>query len=87
VPLCCIPQNAPNIRKAIAVKNNLRNLYFACKSYWADTDPANACDLRIASLTTYGYIQSTDVVIWGEYGNANDFSVKGKHHRLNRVFK
>ncbi len=79
--------NRPHPGLASEVRSNLLNIYLACKAYWAETEPANACDLRIASLTTYGYIQSRDVVIWGEYGNANDFSVKGKHHKLNRVFK
>ena len=71
----------------VDTKSNLHYLYLACKAYWADTNPTNACNTTIASLTTYGYIQSRDVIIWGDSGNATNFSAKGKHPMSEKVFK
>jgi hypothetical protein len=70
----------------INTKPNLHYIYLACKAYWAETKPTNACNVKIASLTTYGYIQSSDVVIWGDGGTATDFSVKGKSRLGEKVY-
>jgi len=43
------------------VKSNIHNIYLACKAYWADSGSGPSCTLAIASLTTYGYIQSAAV--------------------------
>ena len=42
-------------------KSNLHNVYLGCKAYWADSGSSQACSLAIATLTTYGYIQSPRV--------------------------
>ena len=68
-------------------KYNLHNIYLGCKVYWAETKPTNACNIEIVSLTTYGYIQSADVVIWGDGGTASDFSLKGKSRLSKKVYK
>ena len=70
----------------IDVKPNLHNIYLGCKAYWTETKPTNACNVKIASLTTYGYIQSSNVVIWGDGGTAADFSVKGKSREGKKVY-
>jgi hypothetical protein len=57
---------------------NLDNLFHTCMAYWEDTNPANTCNEDIYSLTTYGYIQSSHVVIWGKGGNKYDFNLKAK---------
>lgn len=44
-------------------KANLHNVYLACKAYWADSGSAGVCNSAQYTLTTYGYIQSTDVSI------------------------
>ena len=44
-------------------KNNLYNIYLACKAYWADNGGEKSCNRDIASGTTYGYVQSRDVRI------------------------
>ena len=43
------------------VKSNIHNMYLACKAYWADSGSGVSCTTTIATLTTYGYIQSRDV--------------------------
>ena len=43
------------------VKSNIHNIYLACKAYWADSGSGVSCTTTIATLTTYGYIQSRDV--------------------------
>ena len=54
------------------VKNDLRNVYLACKVYWADHGGDKSCDRPIFTATTYGYIQSRDVRI-DATGGENDF--------------
>jgi hypothetical protein len=49
-------------------KSNLHNLYLACKAYWADNGGEKSCNREIASGTSYGYFQSSDVRIHGEGG-------------------
>ena len=73
-------------RADLDIKPNLHNIYLACKAYWAETKPTNACNVKIASLTTYGYMQSSNVVIWGDGGTAADFSVKGKSRLGEKVY-
>ena len=46
-------------------KSNLHNVYLACKAYWADEGSAVSCTSAFYTATSYGYIQSTDVVISG----------------------
>jgi len=43
------------------VKSNIHNMYLACKAYWADSGSGVSCTTTIATLTTYGYLQSQDV--------------------------
>ena len=45
------------------VKSNIHNIYLACKAYWADSGSSRSCTQAIATLTTYGYIQSAAVSI------------------------
>ncbi len=54
-------------------KSNLHNIYLTCKAYWTDSGSANNCTVPIASATTYGYMQSTDIDISAS-GNENTFS-------------
>ena len=48
-------------------KANLHNIYLACKAYWLDHGPTLACTSASPGYvdTSYGYIQSTDVVVSG----------------------
>ena len=44
-------------------KANLHNIYLACKAYWADNGSAALCSAALATGTSYGYLQSTNVSI------------------------
>ncbi len=44
-------------------KANLHNLFLACKAYWADAGSAVVCNRTDVNNATYGYAQSTDVII------------------------
>ena len=46
-------------------KSNLHNVYLACKAYWADNGSADPCVAASYTATTYGYIQSADVSVFG----------------------
>jgi len=78
--------NGPERRISLEIHNNLIQFYLACQAYWKDTNPANACNVDIASRTTYGYIQSRHVVIWGRGGNQYDFNLKGKSPKADGVY-
>jgi len=68
------------------IRWDLHNIYLACRGYWSDTNPANACNEDIYSLTTYGFIQSANLVVWGKGGNQYDFNLKGKSRELDFVY-
>jgi len=44
------------------VKSNIHNVYLACKAYWGDSGSGVSCTTTIALLSTYGYLQSKDVI-------------------------
>ena len=67
-------------------RSNLHNLHMACRQYWEDTNPTNACNEDMYSLTSYGYIQSSHVVIWGKGGNQYDYNLKAKSLHADGVF-
>jgi len=50
------------------VKSNIHNVYLACKAYWADSGSGVSCTTTIALLSTYGYLQSKDVIWTGAAG-------------------
>ena len=52
-----------------------------------ETDPTNTCNADTDSLKAYGYIQSSNVLVWGDGGNATEFNMKGKVLRSERIFK
>jgi len=68
------------------VNADLHNLYLACRQYWADTNPANACTADIYSSTAYGYIPAPHVVKWGKGGNQYDFNLKAKSLEADGVY-
>ena len=56
-----------------AGESNLYNIFLACKAYWADSGSRGICNVDIAALTTYGYIQTASVKV-DAYGNEESFS-------------
>ena len=44
-------------------KANLHNIYLACKAYWADNGSVASCSAALATGTSYGYLQSSNVSI------------------------
>ena len=61
------------------VEANLHNLYLACKAYWADEGSGNACTTTIASGTSYGFNQSSNVTVSPGTGTEDDFSSTAQH--------
>jgi hypothetical protein len=68
-------------------KSNLHNIFLACKAYWADKGASNNCNLDVASGTSYGYLQSSGVVVLGDGGNAKEFEVMAKNVNGKNAFK
>ena len=66
-------------------KANLHNIYLACKAHWADHGPDQSCNREIASATTYGYVQSQEVKIYGS-GTENDFCAFAWHLGNREIF-
>ena len=56
------------------VEANLHNLYLACKAYWADEGSGNACTTTIASGTSYGFNQSSNVTVSPGTGTEDVFT-------------
>ena len=66
-------------------KSNLHNIYLACKAYWQDHSPDNSCNVEIALQTTYGYIQSANVVVRAG-GSEREFHAVAGHLKSDRWF-
>ena len=66
-------------------KSNLHNVYLACKAYWADQGSAATCAFAQYTDVTYGYIQSTDVVVGGT-GTETNFSVTAQNTNSTNTF-
>ncbi len=66
-------------------KSNLHNVYLACKAYWADMGSAAGCTSGFYTATSYGYIQSTDVVITGT-GNETAFAAGAQNTNSTNSF-
>jgi len=66
-------------------KANLRNIFLACKAYWADNGSGNNCPPEIVSQAEYGYIQSADVNISGS-GAEMDFSATAGNLNSKKTF-
>ena len=70
-----------------SVRNDLQNVYVACRAYWADTNSANICNVdNVAFQTAYGYLPSPNVAIWGKGGNLYDFNLKEKSRKADGVY-
>lgn len=66
-------------------KSNLHNVYLACKGYWADSGSGGGCTIPIAQSTTYGYMQSSDVVIVAS-GGETAFTGTASHTQSTRTY-
>lgn len=73
--------------KKSMIKGELYSMHLACKDYWAATNPANTCKVDFDLQTTYNYIQSPNIIIWGESGGKSNFSVKGGSREVDSVYK
>ncbi|MFQ5483479.1 MAG: type IV pilin protein [Nitrospinaceae bacterium] len=76
-----IPQyNALKSRSYDAnAKTDLKNVYTACKAYWADNGMSQSCNVGLAAGPTYGYIQSGEISI-AAAGDENGFSGTAQHN-------
>ena len=68
-------------------KANLHNVFLACKAYWADSGSANACNADIYNLTTYGYIQSSKVVVAVKVGDEQNFRAIAMHQNSKKAYE
>ena len=60
-------------------KGNLHNIYLACKAYWADNVGTDVCTTALAAGTTYGWVESTGVVVLIPTGTEAGFSATAQH--------
>ncbi len=54
------------------VKSNLKNLYMACKAYWAETTSTNICGWTTVNTPEYGFVKSNRI-IFGAYGQEEGY--------------
>ncbi len=66
-------------------KSNLHDIFLSCKGYWADSGSDKNCDVDIARLTTYGYVQSEQVSI-SAGGTETTFSAQAQHEEGTKTF-
>lgn len=66
-------------------KSNLHNVYLACKAYWADHGSEKSCTRQFYRSTTFGYIQSAEVVVQAG-GSERDFHAVAGHLEGDRWF-
>jgi len=59
-------------------KSHLHSVFLACKSYWVDNGSTSDCTLSIASSTSYGYTQTSDITITAN-GNELTFTADASH--------
>ena len=67
-------------------KSNLHNVFLACKSYWADTNPESDCTVDIVTQASYGYSQSTDVEVIINDWKENSFAATASHAQSENVY-
>jgi len=67
-------------------KDNLHNIFLACKAYWADNGSDAVCTSMKIKSTLYGYIQSADVSISAN-GPENDFSATAQNTNSENTFR
>lgn len=68
-------------------KSNLHNIFLACKAYWADSGSSNACNYDVFTLTSYGYIQSGNVVVAGRGGSEKSFNITAMNQNSKKAFE
>ncbi len=69
----------------VQTKSSLKQLFMACKSYWIDTDPAQACTLAVATNSSYGFVPNTNVTLVPA-GSETNFNATGQHSESPNVF-
>ena len=81
-----IPQ-LKHYNQRIYSKKNLENLYWACKTYWAN-DSSAQCSLDIAKEVSNGYIQSPNVSIGISLGKdtITEFQATAKHNSSKQTY-
>ena len=68
-------------------KANLHNIYLACKAYWADNGSAASCSSTLATGTSYGYLQSTNVSITAPLSLETDFVATAQNTNSTNTFE
>jgi type IV pilus assembly protein PilA len=68
-------------------KANLHNIYLACKAYWADNGSIASCSSTLATGTSYGYLQSTNVSILAPLNLETDFVSTAQNTNSTNTFE
>jgi len=68
-------------------KANLHNIYLACKAYWADNGSAASCSSTLATGTSYGYLQSTNISITAPLSLETAFTATAQNTNSTNTFE
>ena len=60
-------------------KDNLHNIFLACKAYWSDKTGSDSCTTAIATQSSYGWVKSDDVTVTFTDGTEPSFAATGIH--------
>ncbi len=66
-------------------KSHLHNVFLACKSYWVGNGTVPDCTVAIASSTSYGYQQTTNISI-AATGGELAFTASASHTQSTNTF-
>jgi len=60
-------------------KDQLHNLFLACKAYWGDNNSIDDCTVAIAVQSTYGFVQAANVTVAVGVGAETTFTATATH--------
>lgn len=66
-------------------KSHLHSVFLACKSYWGDNGTVPDCTVAIASGTSYGYQQTTNISI-SATGGEIAFTASASHAQSTNTY-
>jgi len=66
-------------------KNELYNIFVACKGYWADTGPMGDCTVASMTNATYGYKQPAGVTVVAS-GSESTFTATATHQDTGNTY-
>ena len=69
-------------------KDNLQNIYQACRNYWADNSNTDPCSIEIVKQEPYNFNLSKNIVLIVTPGKniKSDFEATAKHNKSNKTY-